>query len=95
MNQAAMARLAKQDEQHARLAFDQCAARVENLKRDLSNPCVTDRGRYIDNKAAIARELVVAITAKALAEKEWRSARRVRKGLAGDNARRRSSVVWL
>jgi hypothetical protein len=94
MNQATMVRLAKQEEQHARIAFDQAAARVENLKRDFTNPSEVDRGRYIDNKAAIARDLKIALNAKRIAEKELAAARRVRRQVTGEDARR-SPVVWL
>jgi hypothetical protein len=95
VNLAEMVGLAKQEEQHARQAFDQAAARIENLKRDFTSPFAIDRGRFIDDKAAIARELQVALTAKRLAEKELSAARRVRRQITGEAAHHRSPVVWL
>jgi hypothetical protein len=94
VNLAKMVALAKQEEQHARLAFDQAAARVVNLQRDFSSPFSIDRGRHIDNKSAIARDLQIALNAKRIAEKELASARRVRRQITGEDARR-SPVVWL
>jgi hypothetical protein len=94
VNHAKMVAFARQEEQHARQAFDQAAARVENLKRDFSSPFSIDRGRHIDDKATIARQLLVALEAKRLAEKELSASRRVRRQITGDDVRR-SPVVWL
>jgi hypothetical protein len=90
MNQGAVIRRARREEEWAKAAFDRACDAVRNLQACIQRPFPP---LWFDGNKAI-RDLAVAHNAKGIAYREWQSARRVRKALAGDDARG-SPVVWL
>jgi hypothetical protein len=90
MNQGVVIRQARREEEWAKVAFDRACNAVRNLQACIQRPFPP---HWFDVNRAL-RDLAIARSAKDIAHRDWQSARRVRRSLAGDDVRR-TPVVWL